>query len=35
MRLFLKDNPEVMKEIEEKIRVAAKGGIMEADGEEE
>lgn len=35
MRLFLKDNPEMMKEIEEKIRIAAKGGILDVEGEEE
>ena len=29
MRLFLKDNPEVMKEIEEQIRAAAKGGSLD------
>ncbi len=33
MRLFLKENPEIMKEIEEKIRAAAKGTVFE--GEEE
>ena len=36
MRLFLKDNPEVMKEIEEQIRAAAKGGSLdEMESEEE
>ena len=36
MRLFLKDNPEVMKEIEEQIRAAAKGGSLdEMETEEE
>ena len=34
MRLFLKDNPELMKEIEDKIRAAAKGGALE-DAEDE
>ncbi len=34
MRLFLKDNPEMMKEIEEKIRIAAKGGVLDAGDEE-
>ena len=34
MRLFLKDNPEVMKEMEEKIRAAAKGGLMDVAEEE-
>ena len=29
MRLFLKDNPEICKEIEEKIRAAAKGVVAE------
>jgi recombination protein RecA len=33
MRVFLKENPEIMKEIEEKIRAAAKGTVL--DGEEE
>ena len=33
MRLFLKDNPEIMKEIEEKIRSAAKGAILDSDEE--
>ena len=33
MRLFLKENPEVAKEIEEKIRVAAKGVILEEEEE--
>ncbi len=33
MRVFLKENPEIMKEIEEKIRAAAKGVVLE--GEEE
>ncbi len=32
MRLFLKDNPEVLAEIEQKIRAAAKGNV---EGEEE
>ena len=34
MRLFLKDNPELMKEIEEKIRAAAKGGDNQESVEE-
>ncbi|MBQ2740134.1 MAG: recombinase RecA [Clostridia bacterium] len=35
MRLFLKDNPELMKEMEEKIRAAAKGGTDELVSDEE
>ena len=31
LRLFLKDNPEVMAEIEEKIRLAAKGSVEEVE----
>ncbi len=34
MRLFLKDNPELMKEMEEKIRTAAKGVSLEGADEE-
>ena len=34
MRIFLKDNPEVMAEIEQKIRDAAKGVSVEADVQE-
>ena len=34
MRLFLKDNPELMKEMEEKIRAAAKGANVEGADEE-
>ena len=34
MRLFLKDNPELMKEMEEKIRTAAKGVSLEGTDEE-
>ena len=33
LRLFLRDNPEVMAEIEEKIRLAAKGGTEEVEEE--
>ena len=33
MRQFLKENPEIAKEIEEKIRAAAKGAIIEGDEE--
>ena len=33
LRLFLKDNPEVMAEIEEKIRLAAKGNVEEVEEE--
>ncbi len=33
LRLFLKDNPEVMAEIEQKIRLAAKGKIEEVEEE--
>lgn len=33
LRLFLKDNPEVMAEIEEKIRLAAKGKVEEVEEE--
>ena len=35
MRLFLKDNPELMKEMEEKIRAAAKGATDEFVSDEE
>ncbi|MBQ8374776.1 MAG: recombinase RecA [Clostridia bacterium] len=35
MRLFLKENPEICKEIEEKIRVAAKGGNEETEETQE
>lgn len=35
MRLFLKDNPELMKEMEEKIRAAAKGATDEMVSDEE
>ena len=35
MRLFLKDNPELMKEMEEKIRAAAKGATDELVSDEE
>ena len=35
MRQFLKDNPELSKEIEEKIRAAAKGGPVDAVAGEE
>ena len=35
MRLFLKDNPELMKEMEEKIRAAAKGATDELVPDEE
>jgi recombination protein RecA len=35
MRLFLKDNPELMKEMELKIRAAARGESVEEDSEEE
>ena len=34
MRIYLKENPAVAKEIEEKIRAAAKGVIIE-EGEDE
>jgi len=34
MRIFLKDNPEVMAEIEQKIRIAAKGVSAEAETQE-
>ena len=34
MRLYLKENPEIAKEIEEKIRAAAKGVILEGDDAE-
>ncbi len=35
MRLFLKDNPEVQKEIEQKIRDAAKGNVEETAKDED
>ena len=35
MRLFLKDNPELMKEMEEKIRAAAKGANLDGEADEE
>ncbi len=34
LRIYLKENPEVMKEIEEKIRAAAKGKVEETPDEE-